>query len=48
MKDKVRHSEAMSQAKAELFKDDVEEQLAALDKQDQIEKMLADMKAKRG
>ncbi len=48
MKDKVRHSEAVSQAKAELFKDDVEEQLAALDKQDQIEKMLADMKAKRG
>jgi phage shock protein A len=48
MKDKVRHSEAVSQAKAELFKDDVEEQLAALEKQDQIEKMLADMKAKRG
>jgi phage shock protein A len=48
MKDKVRHSEAVSQAKAELFKDDVEEQLAAMDKQDQIEKMLADMKSKRG
>ena len=48
MKDKVRHSEAVSQAKAELFKDDVEEQLAVLEKQDQIEKMLADMKAKRG
>jgi phage shock protein A len=48
MKDKVRHSEAVSQAKAELFKDDVEDQLAALEKQDQIEKMLADMKAKRG
>ena len=47
MKDKVRHSEAVSQAKAELFKDDVEDQLAALEKQDQIEKMLADMKAKR-
>ncbi len=48
MKDKVRHSEAVSQAKAELLKDDVEEQLAALEKHDQIEKMLADMKAKRG
>ena len=47
MKDKVQHSEAVSQAKAELFKDDVEEQLAALEKQDKIEKMLADMKAKR-
>jgi len=48
MQDKVRHSEAMSQAKAEIFKDDVDEQLAALDKQDKIEKMLAEMKAKRG
>lgn len=48
MQDKVRHSEAVSQAKAELFKDDVDEQLAALEKQDQIEKMLAEMKAKRG
>jgi phage shock protein A len=47
MQDKVRHSEAVGQAKAELFKDDVEEQLAALEKQDQIEKMLAEMKAKR-
>jgi phage shock protein A len=48
MQDKVRHSEAVSQAKTELLKDDVEEQLAALEKQDQIEKMLAEMKAKRG
>ncbi len=48
MQDKVRHSEAVSQAKAEIFKDDVEEQLSALEKQDQIEKMLAEMKAKRG
>ncbi|MGA2592557.1 MAG: PspA/IM30 family protein [Bryobacteraceae bacterium] len=48
MKDKVRHSEAVSQATTELLQDDVEEQLAALDKQDKIEKMLAEMKAKRG
>ncbi|HLY19620.1 MAG TPA: PspA/IM30 family protein [Bryobacteraceae bacterium] len=48
MQDKVRHSEAVSQAKAEIFKDDVDEQFAALDKQDKIEKMLAEMKAKRG
>jgi len=48
MKDKVRHSEAFSQAKADLIKDDVEEQLVSLEKQDQIEKMLAEMKAKRG
>jgi phage shock protein A len=48
MQDKVRHSEAVSQAKAEIYKDDVDEQLAALEKQDQIDKMLAEMKAKRG
>jgi phage shock protein A len=48
MQDKVRHSEAVSQAKSELLKDDMDEQLAALEKQDQIEKMLADIKAKRG
>ena len=47
MQDKVRHSEAISQAKAELFKDDVGERLAALEKEDQIEKMLAELKAKR-
>ncbi|HVN06436.1 MAG TPA: PspA/IM30 family protein [Bryobacteraceae bacterium] len=47
MQDKVRHSEAVSQAKAELFKDDVSERLAALEKEDQIEKMLAELKAKR-
>ena len=34
--------------KVELVKDDVEAQLPALEKQDQIDKMLAEMKAKRG
>ena len=48
MKDKVRQREAFSQAKADLLRDDVEDQLVTLEKQDQIEKMLADMKAKRG
>jgi phage shock protein A len=48
MQEKVRHSEAVSQAKTELLKDDVDEQLAALEKQDEIEKMLAELKAKRG
>ena len=48
MKDKVRHSEAVSQATTELLQDDVEEQLATLEKQDRIEKMLAELKAKRG
>jgi phage shock protein A len=48
MQDKVRHSEAVSQARVELLKEDVEAQLAALEKQDQIDKMLAEMKARRG
>jgi len=48
MQEKVRHSEAVSQAKAEIFKDDVDDRLAALEKQDQIDKLLAEMKAKRG
>jgi phage shock protein A len=48
MQDKVRLSEAVSQAKAEMVNEDMTAQLAALEKQDQIEKMLAEMKAKRG
>lgn len=47
MQDKVRHSEAVGQATADMIKSDVEEQLAALEKHDQIEKMLAEMKSKR-
>jgi phage shock protein A len=48
MRDKVRHEEAMSQAKAELLGDNVDDKLAALEKQDQIEKMLADLKTRKG
>jgi phage shock protein A len=48
MKNKVRQSEAVSQATAELAADSVEDQFAALEKQDQIEKLLADLKSKRG
>jgi len=48
MRDKVREREAVSNAKAELLSDDVDGQLAALEKQEQVEKMLAELKAKRG
>jgi len=48
MKRKVAHSEATSQAKAELVSDNVEDRLAALEKQDRIEQLLNDLKAKRG
>jgi phage shock protein A len=48
MKNKVSRSEAMSQAKAELAGDNVEDRLAALGKEDEIEKLLGELKARRG
>jgi phage shock protein A len=48
MKNKVRHAEAVSQATAELLSDDVDDRFAAMEKQEQIDKLLADLKAKRG
>ena len=48
MKRKVAHSEAMSQAKSEIAGDNVEERLAALEKEDRIEQLLVELKAKRG
>jgi phage shock protein A len=48
MQKKVRHSEAMSHAKAETLADNTEEQLTALDKSDRIDQMLAELKARRG
>jgi phage shock protein A len=48
MKRKVAHSEATSQAKAELVADNVEDRLAALEKEDRIEQLLTELKAKRG
>jgi phage shock protein A len=47
MKRKVAHNEAVSQAKSELGSDDVEERLTAIEKEDRIEQLLAEMKAKR-
>ena len=48
LKDKVMHAEAVSEAEAELAGDDVAEQLTRLERQDEIERMLADLKARRG
>jgi phage shock protein A len=48
MKHKVVREEAVSQAKAEIATDDVEERLAALEKEDRIEQLLSELKAKRG
>lgn len=48
MKQKVMHGEATSQAKAELAADaTVEEQLAALDREDEIDRMLAEIKSRK-
>ena len=48
MKHKVVREEAVSQAKAEIASDDVEDRLAALEKEDRIEQLLGELKAKRG
>ena len=48
MKSKVQHHEAMSQAKAELTGDTVEDRLASLEKQEEVERLLAELKSKRG
>lgn len=44
----VTRSEAMGRIKAELVPDDVEEKFALLEKEDQIERLLAELKARRG
>jgi phage shock protein A len=48
MKHKVAREEAVGQAKAELLADDVENRLAALEKEDKIEHLLAEWKTQRG
>ncbi len=45
---KVQHSEAVSQAKSEMLADNTEDKLAALEKEDRVEQMLTELKAKRG
>jgi phage shock protein A len=47
MKNKVQHSEATAQAHADLLADDVEGQFAALEKQQEIDRLLEEIKAKR-
>jgi phage shock protein A len=47
MKNKVSRSESVSQAKAEIADANVEERLAALGKEDEIEKLLGELKARR-
>lgn len=48
MKNKVQHEEAFSQAKAELEGDDLHDRLLALGREDQIEQLLNEIKARKG
>jgi phage shock protein A len=47
MKSRVHHSEAAAQAKAELVADDVEDRFAAMEKDREIDRLLAELKSRR-
>jgi len=47
VKNKVQHAEAVSQAKSELVLDSIDDRLAALEKDDAVEKLLAEIKARK-
>jgi phage shock protein A len=47
MNHKVNHAEAVSRARADLLSDDVNDQFANMEKQDEIERLLADLKRER-
>ena len=47
MKSKVRNHEATAQAHAELVGDDVNDKFAAMEKQEEIDRLLKDLKSKR-
>jgi phage shock protein A len=48
LKDKVHHAEAVAQAEAELTGEDISDQFARLEKQEEIERLLAEIKQRRG
>ncbi len=47
MKDKVQHTEAKAEATSELLADDVEDRFASLEKQQEIDRLLNELKSKR-
>jgi len=47
MKHKVQHTEAAAQAKADLLADNVDDRFAALEKEGEIDRLLAEIKARR-
>jgi phage shock protein A len=48
MKGKVQRNEALSQAKAELTGDSIEDRLASLEKEEEVTRLLEELKARRG
>ena len=48
LKDRVHHTEAVASAEVELLTDDVHERLTRLDRDNEIERLLTDLKARRG
>jgi phage shock protein A len=48
LKDRVHHTEAVASAEVELLTDDVHEKLTRLDRDNEIERLLTDLKARRG
>ena len=48
VKNRVQHEEAVGQAKAELAVDNIDDRLAALEKEDAVEKLLAEIKTRKG
>jgi phage shock protein A len=48
LKERVMHSEAASQAETELLADDLGDKLATLEREDEIDRMLAEIKTRRG
>jgi len=48
MTQKVMRGEAVSQAKSEIVSDTLEDKFAQLEKEDEINRMLAELKSRRG
>lgn len=48
LKDRVNHSESVASAEVELLTDDVGERLNRLDRDSEVDRLLADLKSKRG
>jgi phage shock protein A len=48
MKDKVAHHEAVSHAKSSMVTDDLDDRFAQLERDDEVDRLLADLKARRG